>query len=317
MIKENLKNKLNHYGSIKEPFLFINSYDSSMNDFFLLKDLPQDLNFEMNVKVSSKINKNIQIKKELISFKAYKKKFDTIQEEIKSGNSYLLNLTCKTKINCDLSLVQIYDLAKSKFKIKYKNEFVCFSPERFIEIKKNKISTYPMKGTIDANLPNAKTRILGDLKEMAEHTMVVDLLRNDLSMVSSNVRVNTFRYIDKINAGNKELLQISSKISGNLESSWRNNIGDILDKLLPAGSITGCPKINTVKILKNVEAYERGYYTGICGVFDGENLDTFIMIRFIEKSKEDLFYKSGGGITCDSDVLSEYKELEDKIYIPA
>lgn len=317
MIKENLKNKLNHYGSIKEPFLFINSYDSSMNDFFLLKDLPQDVNFEMNVKVSSKINKNIQIKKELISFKAYKKKFDTIQEEIKSGNSYLLNLTCKTKINCDLSLVQIYDLAKSKFKIKYKNEFVCFSPERFIEIKKNKISTYPMKGTIDANLPNAKTRILGDLKEMAEHTMVVDLLRNDLSMVSSNVRVNTFRYIDKINAGNKELLQISSKISGNLESSWRNNIGDILDKLLPAGSITGCPKINTVKILKNVEAYERGYYTGICGVFDGENLDTFIMIRFIEKSKEDLFYKSGGGITCDSDVLSEYKELEDKIYIPA
>ncbi|NQY23987.1 MAG: aminodeoxychorismate synthase component I [Campylobacteraceae bacterium] len=317
MIKENLKNKLNHYGSLKEPFLFINSYDSSMNDFFLLKDLPQDVNFEMNVKVSSKINKNIQIKKELISFKAYKKKFDTIQEEIKSGNSYLLNLTCKTKINCDLSLVQIYDLAKSKFKIKYKNEFVCFSPERFIEIKKNKISTYPMKGTIDANLPNAKTRILGDLKEMAEHTMVVDLLRNDLSMVSSNVRVNTFRYIDKINAGNKELLQISSKISGNLESSWRNNIGDILDKLLPAGSITGCPKINTVKILKNVEAYERGYYTGICGVFDGENLDTFIMIRFIEKSKEDLFYKSGGGITCDSDVSSEYKELEDKIYIPA
>ena len=288
-----------------------------MNDFFLLKDLPQDVNFEMNVKVSSKINKNIQIKKELISFKAYKKKFDTIQEEIKSGNSYLLNLTRKTKINCDLSLVQIYDLAKSKFKIKYKNEFVCFSPERFIEIKKNKISTYPMKGTIDANLPNAKTRILGDLKEMAEHTMVVDLLRNDLSMVSSNVRVNTFRYIDKINAGNKELLQISSKISGNLESSWRNNIGDILDKLLPAGSITGCPKINTVKILKNVEAYERGYYTGICGVFDGENLDTFIMIRFIEKSKEDLFYKSGGGITCDSDVSSEYKELEDKIYIPA
>ena len=317
MIKENLKNKLNHYGSLKEPFLFINSYDSSMNDFFLLKDLPQDVNFEMNVKVSSKINKNIQIKKELISFKAYKKKFDTIQEEIKSGNSYLLNLTCKTKINCDLSLVQIYDLAKSKFKIKYKNEFVCFSPERFIEIKKNKISTYPMKGTIDANLPNAKTRILGDLKEMAEHTMVVDLLRNDLSMVSSNVRVNTFRYIDKINAGNKELLQISSKISGNLESSWRNNIGDILDKLLPAGSITGCPKKSTVKILKDVEAYERGYYTGICGVFDGENLDTFIMIRFIEKTKEGFFYKSGGGITCDSDVSSEYKELEDKIYIPA
>ena len=317
MIKKSLKNKLNHYGSLKEPFLFINSYDSSMNDFFLLKDLPNDVCFEMNTKVSSKITKNIQIEKELISFNAYKKKFDVIQEEIKSGNSYLLNLTCKTKIKCDFSLDEIYDFARSKFKIKYKNNFVCFSPERFIEIKKNKISTYPMKGTIDANLSNAKTRILGDLKEMAEHTMVVDLLRNDLSMVSSNVRVNTFRYIDKINAGNKELLQISSKISGNLESSWRNNIGDILDKLLPAGSITGCPKKSTIKILKEVEAYERGYYTGVCGVFDGENLNTFIMIRFIEKSKEDFFYKSGGGITCDSDVSSEYKELEDKIYIPA
>ena len=77
-----------------------------------------------------------------------------------------------------------------------------------------------MKGTIDSKIPNAQAKILGDVKEMAEHTMVVDLLRNDLGIVSSKVRVEKFRYIDKINAGDKKLLQVSSKISGHLEDNW-------------------------------------------------------------------------------------------------
>lgn len=73
----------------------------------------------------------------------------------------------------------------------------------------------------------------------------------------------------------------------------------------------------TVEILKEIEGYERGFYTGVFGIFDGKNLDSAVMIRFIEKDKDgNLFYKSGGGITCDSDCKSEYEEMIDKIYLP-
>ena len=87
-------------------------------------------------------------------------------------------------------------------------------------------------------------------------------------------------------------------------------------ELLPAGSITGTPKKSTVDILKNVENYDRGFYTGIFGIFDGKSLQSFVLIRFIEKIEDELFYKSGGGITLDSDLKLEYEELINKVYLP-
>jgi para-aminobenzoate synthetase component I len=320
--KELIKEKLNKCGFEKEPFLFIISYD--LKEFYIekLSNLSTSIKFELNSKehIKSKKLEKTKLEKFPISFEEYKNKFDYVQEEIKSGNSYLLNLTSKTKINTVLSLDEIYENVNAKFKLRFKNEkndFVCFSPERFVEIKKNKIFTYPMKGTIDASIPNAQARILGDIKEMAEHTMVVDLLRNDLGIIGSKVRVDKFRYVDTINAGNKKLLQISSKISANLKDNWAENIGDIITSLLPAGSITGTPKKKTVEILERIEGYNREFYTGIFGVFDGVNLDSSVMIRFIQKEKNgEIFYKSGGGITCDSNVNLEYQELIDKIYLP-
>ena len=317
-----IKEKLNKFGSKKEPFLFVLSYN--LEEFYIekLSELPNNIRFELNLKANhkSKTNKKYKLEKFPISFDEYKKKFDYLQEQIKSGNSYLLNLTAKTKVKSSLSLDEIYEKVDAKFKLRFQNEkddFVCFSPERFIEIKKNKIFTYPMKGTIDASVINAEARIQGDFKEMAEHTMVVDLLRNDLGIVSSRVRVDKFRYIDTINAGDKKLLQVSSKISGHLEDNWNDKIGDILTSILPAGSITGTPKKKTVEILNGIEEYERGFYTGIFGVFDGENLDSSVMIRFIQKDQNsETYYKSGGGITCDSNASLEYQELIDKIYLP-
>ena len=314
---ENLKKTLNKYGSLKEPFFFIISYDLSKFYIKPLKNLPKEINFELNEKVSSKLNKKETIEKYPISYEEYKKRFDFVQEQIKSGNSYLLNLTSKTLIESKLSLEEIYSKANARYKLKFFDKFVCFSPEKFIEIKKNKIYTYPMKGTIDSKIPNAQAKILGDTKEMAEHTMVVDLLRNDLGIVASKIRVEKFRFIDKINAGDKKLLQVSSKISGHLEENWHEKIGDILSSILPAGSISGTPKKKTVEILNNIEGYDRDFYTGVFGVYDGKSLDSAVMIRFIEKDENgNLYYKSGGGITCDSDCTLEYEELIDKIYLP-
>ncbi|RXK12502.1 aminodeoxychorismate synthase component I [Halarcobacter mediterraneus] len=316
-MNKNLQEILNYYGSLKEPFLFIISYD--LTEFYVkpLKELPEDIKYEIKEKVSSKIDKKEELTKYPISFKEYKKAFDSLQKHIKSGNSYILNLTFKTQVETKYNLNEIYEKANAKYKLKFFEEFVCFSPEKFIEIKKNKISTYPMKGTIDSKIENASAKILGNTKEMAEHTMVVDLLRNDLGIMANKITVEKFRYLDKINAGDKKLLQVSSKISGHLEKNWNEKIGDILISLLPAGSITGTPKKKTVEILKENETYDRGYYTGVFGVFDGSSLNSAVMIRFLEKQKDGkLFYKSGGGITCDSNLEEEYKELLDKVYLP-
>ncbi|NWF66075.1 MAG: chorismate-binding protein, partial [Campylobacterales bacterium] len=146
--------------------------------------------------------------------------------------------------------------------------------------------------------------------------MIVDLLRNDLNMVSSNVRVEDFRYVEKINAGDKELLQVSSKIAGDLEENWQENLGDILLTLLPAGSISGTPKKSSVEIIKDVEGYQRGYFCGVFGYFNGDYLDSGVIIRYIENESNELYYKSGGGITADSIAFKEYQEMKDKIYVP-
>ena len=323
MSKDLIKEKLNKFGSSKEPFLFVLSYDLSKFYIQKLSLLPSSIKFELNKKENS--NNSIKssqtkIEKFPMLFCEYKKKFDLLQEEIKNGNTYLCNLTAKSEIKTSTTLDEIYEKVEAKFKLRFKNQednFVCFSPERFVEIKENKILTYPMKGTIDASIPNAQSIILNDKKELAEHTMVVDLLRNDLGIIASNVKVNKFRYIEEINAGDKKLLQVSSSISADLQENWNEKLGDILTSLLPAGSITGTPKKKTVEILEKLEDYNRDFYTGIFGVFDGESLDSSVMIRFIEEDNfGNKFYKSGGGITCDSNILNEYQELIDKIYLP-
>jgi para-aminobenzoate synthetase component I len=178
------------------------------------------------------------------------------------------------------------------------------------------VHTYPMKGTIDASVPNAQQVILQDAKEKAEHYTIVDLLRNDLSVIANDVQVNQFRYIDTLHTSNKTLLQISSQISGQLSIDWHDAIGDLLAAILPAGSISGAPKKKTLEIIAEAETHDRGYYTGIAGYYDGVSLDTCVLIRFIEKTNNGLVYKSGGGITCNSDVQKEYEELNQKIYIP-
>lgn len=249
-------------------------------------------------------------------FTDYEKKFTAVQEQIRSGNTYLLNLTQATPIETSYSLHQIYTMAHAPYKLRVGNQFVCFSPEPFITIQNNTIHTYPMKGTIDASLPNAIETIINDPKELAEHTMIVDLLRNDIGIVARNVKVEKFRYITTIDTGQKKLHQVSSHISGDLNKGWKNNFGEILQKLLPAGSISGTPKKMTVEIIESIEGYERGYFSGIFGYFDGESVFSAVAIRYIENSDGKLFYKSGGGITAESNCEKEYQEMIDKIYIP-
>lgn len=307
---------LNFLGAKKKPFLFICDFKAQNLEIICMDKLQEsDVEFCIDENYVQK-NHNHFLKKTPIEFKEYKYKFDRVIRKIKSGDTYLLNLTQPTLVETALSLKQIYKNANAHYKLRYKDEFVCFSPEKFVQIKDSTIHTYPMKGTIDASIPDAKEKILSDAKEMAEHIMVVDLLRNDLSIVSKNVKVDKFRYIQELNAGDKKLLQVSSHISGDVGEDWHERVGDILKALLPAGSISGTPKKSTLEIIQQIESYDRGYFSGVFGVYDGKSLDSGVMIRFIQKTKDGYVYKSGGGITLDSDAKSEYNELIDKIYLP-
>ena len=208
--------------------------------------------------------------------------------------------------------------------------FVCFSPETFVRIKGGRIYSYPMKGTLDASLPNAEKLLMEDRKEAAEHATIVDLIRNDLSRVAEDVRVDKYRYVDVLHTNKGDILQTSSEISGRLPEDYPHHLGEILDAQLPAGSITGAPKDKTMQIIQEAEGYDRGFYTGIMGIYDQGELNSAVMIRFIEEevfpSKTEnrmnyeairkLYFKAGGGITSKSDCRKEYEEVIQKIYLP-
>lgn len=250
------------------------------------------------------------------SFDDYQKAFNKVQEALNFGDSYLLNLTFKSKIQSNLSLAEIYPLVQAKFKAFFLNKYLFFSPEIFIEIKGNTLFTYPMKGTINANLPNAHETLLFNQKEKAEHNTIVDLLRNDISMIGTGTQVKKYRFIDQIDTHKGSILQASSQISTELDHDWKGRIGDILNTLTPAGSICGAPKQRTCEIIDEIEDYDRGFYTGICGIFDGHDFNSGVMIRFIEEDQGQLYFKSGGGIHHLSNVEDEYQELIQKIYLP-
>ena len=299
-------------------------------------------------------------------YEDYERSFNIVKSNIMAGNSYLTNLTCRVPVSCNLSLEEIFHRAKGKYKLLLRRKrtqaedkahlkeenieenltpFVCFSPETFVRIKGGRIYSYPMKGTLDASLPDAEKQLMEDRKEAAEHATIVDLIRNDLSRVAENVRVDKYRYIDVLHTNKGDILQTSSEISGRLPEDYPHHLGEILDAQLPAGSITGAPKDKTMQIIQEAEGYDRGFYTGIMGIYDQGELNSAVMIRFIEeetspvdfeadgeknfkakegkasegkepKANRKLYFKAGGGITSKSDCRKEYEEVIQKIYLP-
>jgi para-aminobenzoate synthetase component 1 len=312
---------MNKYSAEKEPFLFIVDYDMKCPEIHKLNSVPTGIKFvtpllsnDLSVQTEKK---SFSLKKYPVEFSEYCEAFNNVKKNIILGNSYLLNLTFPTLIETELTLENIFKASVAKYKLLYYNTFVVFSPEIFVRINDGEIRSFPMKGTIDSSIKDAEKVLLADEKEEAEHNTIIDLIRNDLSKVADNVMITRYRYIDRINSGNSEMLQVSSEISGKLKKGYECHLGDIIASMLPAGSVTGAPKNETVRIIYKSETYQRGWYTGVFGVFDGESLDSGVMIRFIEKDDDKFFFKSGGGITNLSEPLKEYEELISKVYVPA
>jgi len=314
------KNTISKYVLANEPFLFIVDYKLS-KPFVCKLDEAEKYGLLYDVKGNSNLMQTgneviVDLEIQPIDQTIYSKAFASVIDNIKNGNTYLLNLTFPSRVASNLNLKQLFEVSKAPYKLCKEDEFVLFSPECFVQIKGDFIYSYPMKGTIDANIKNAEEKLLNNSKELWEHNTIVDLIRNDLSMVASDVTVTKFRYVEKIKTTGNDILQTSSEIRGKLPKCWKETFGDMIFKLLPAGSISGAPKQKTVEIIETVELVPRGFYTGVFGVFDGENFDSAVCIRFIEKKGKELYYKSGGGITFMSNENEEYQELINKIYVP-
>src|ERR1035438_3851762 len=267
---EETKAKITHHSSKGEPFLFF-------VDFYLKKGMvlrPEEAALQgifFNISGISN-NTNIPFTEAAfgfesfpVSFDLYEKAFNNVMSHLKRGDTYLLNLTFPTKLKTELSLEMLFQRSNARYKLLCDDQFLVFSRAIFIKIEDCSISSFPMKGTIDASVPDAEKKILEDEKEFFEHNTIVDLIRNDLAMVSTGVSVKRFRYLDRLITNRSELLQVSSEICGKLPADWKSHLGEIIFTLLPAGSVTGAPKLKTVEIISDTEIYDRGFYTGICG----------------------------------------------------
>ncbi len=319
---------INEFAENRVPFLLLVDFEMRNPLLFPMAGLPGDIRFETPAlsgrkdSAGSLPGKNARapqtfvFRADPVEYADYCRAYSLVRDNALVGNTYLANLTFPAEIRTDLDLESIYRFSRAKYKLLFRDGFVVFSPETFVRIRGGKIFSHPMKGTIDADLPGARQIILADEKERAEHATIVDLIRNDLSIHARNVRVTRFRYTDTIETSHKTLLQVSSEISGDLPEGYESALGEILFSMLPPGSVSGAPKRETLRIIREAEKGPRGYYTGIMGYYDGRDFDSAVMIRYIEKKDGRMIFRSGGGITHMSDPEKEYREMIDKIYVP-
>lgn len=321
---------MNTMGRRREPFFFFCNWDASRwfvsnapesslveKKGTLARGIVFDFSNAKRIAKTPEEKKGFEWKACKPKRECYSRSFSIVKRGLLRGDSFLTNLTSETVVETDLSLEEMFQRADAHYRILVPGKFVCFSPEIFVKIDDNgRISSFPMKGTTKAATPSALDELMADEKEAAEHATIVDLIRNDLSSVAQGVRVDRYRYAEKIKSRFGDIWTTSSEISGRLQASWNEAIGSIMMRMLPAGSVTGAPKASTINIIRQAELSDRGFYTGICGLFDGQRLDSAVMIRFVSLENGKMLFRSGGGITAMSNEESEYEEVILKTNIP-
>ncbi|HPD58216.1 MAG TPA: chorismate-binding protein [Smithellaceae bacterium] len=254
-----------------------------------------------------------------ISYNDYKNKIRTIKNLISIGQVYQINYTFKNYFTLYGDVVSFYKTLKDNQQVSYSALIGCrdkyivsLSPELFFRISNNKIKVKPMKGTAPIIYPSR--RLLHDGKDLSENVMIVDLLRNDLGRICAPVTVK----VDKLyNVERYDTLsQMTSTISGELRPEL--NTFDIIRNIFPSGSVTGAPKVQSMKIISAMEKIPRGVYTGAIGYFAPKEKSVFnVAIRTIElrpagEGKYQGQMGVGGGIVHESRASKEYDECRLK-----
>lgn len=317
-----VREQMNQWGIHQIPFLFIIDFEGLKPIALPLAEVnPECIQYQIgswnNFQYPPQPLTDVHWKVKHPDPEAYRVKFDFVMEHLRYGNSYLTNLTMPSRITLDCDPYLIFRHAQAPYKLFLKGECCVFSPESFVKIHEDgTIDTFPMKGTRTQAQSQTHSDLLLDKKEQAEQATITDLMRNDLHGIATQVLVPQFKYIQSVVTHRGPLYQMSSHITGQLGKDWKMRLGDLLYHLLPAGSISGAPKTKTCAIIRQAENEPRGYYTGVFGVFDGLQLHSAVMIRYIEITSTGYRYRSGGGITVNSQFEKEYQELCDKVYLP-
>lgn len=300
-------------------------------DIFLGKKLKSKmplLYFEVYEKFEkfkpSKKVQDISINPEaLIDYKTYKNAIEKIKDEIASGNTYQVNYTYDYKIETEVDGFELYQNILPRQKTPYnsyiKNEWeeiLSFSPELFFELEKNIIRTKPMKGTVKRGIIEKEDKaniefLKNDIKNRAENVMIVDLLRNDLGKIAKTGTVKVDKLFEV--ETHKTVHQMTSEVSAELEDS--TTLFDIFEAIFPCGSVTGTPKINTMKIIDELEVGKRNVYCGAIGLISPEKTVFSVPIRILQKRNNENFYlcRVGGAIVWDSTAEDEWEETLTKI----
>ncbi len=247
-------------------------------------------------------------------------------EHIRRGDIYQINLSHQVKVpmppgpGCP-EPAAIYKNLRRSFPSEFGAYFddgrqviLSASPERFLKLHKGMALLKPMKGTRPRGNTKARDRILKEQlqkspKEIAELLMVTDMERNDLGRVCdyASVKVKAMRTIETY----ASVFQATSTIEGHLRRGCDQF--DLLGAAFPSGSVTGCPKIEAMKIIKELERGPRGLYTGALGYmsFSG-GMDLNVMIRTMFLNRKQITFHVGGGIVADSKPQAEWQETWDK-----
>ena len=244
-----------------------------------------------------------------------------MKQHIVAGDTYQVNLTAKYTFNVKGSSLGLYNSLRARQKVAYsawfkmpEYEILSLSPELFFSKIKHKIYTKPMKGTMPraSDLTQDKANqhfLLTDLKSRAENTMIVDLLRNDLSAISKpgSVHVQKLLEVESYETVHQMTSSIESEVAVDLSFSA------IINALFPCGSITGAPKRRTMEIIHEMEPAPRGIYTGAMGYITPQNDMCFnVPIRTVLCRGSQGELGVGGGIVHDSTLQSEFEELKLK-----
>lgn len=257
-----------------------------------------------------------------VNFCEYSNAIKKIKEEIAKGNTYEVNYTYDFDVPFDGDELDLFNFLLSKQKTPYnfymKNQYdtvLSFSPELFFEMQNNHILTKPMKGTIRRDKDKKEDKKLieflkNDIKNRAENVMIVDLLRNDLGRIAKVGTVNVSKLFEI--ETHKTLHQMTSQIEADLKEN--TTFLDIFKAIFPCGSITGAPKISTMKVISDVEKGERNIYCGAIGMISPKETIFSVPIRILQKTNEQnkFKYRVGGAIVWDSNTQDEWEETLTK-----
>lgn len=193
-------------------------------------------------------------------------------------------------------------------------EIMSTSPETLVRLQDGRLVTFPVAGSRPRGKDEAEDEaliedLMADAKELSEHNMLVDLGRNDLGRISDfgSVEVTKYQMIHKYS----KIMHICSQVEGNIRKD--KDALDAIQSVLPAGTLSGAPKIRACEIIDELEPEPRGIYGGALGYIDfSGNLDTCIAIRMAVKKKNKVYVQAGGGIVADSKPDMEYEESANK-----